>query len=254
MKRMERLFAIVTALFSASAVQAEPTAVTVHVISQDAKFIGDSMGGAKIVLRDAKSGRVLAKGITKGGTGDTARIMQSTGRSPSRATPDAAAFKAILEIERPTLVNLEVTGPNARPGSVIRITSQRWIMPGEPANVGDGWVVELPGLAISPSVKFADFSQVNVPKIIAVSAKVELLCGCPITPGGLWEAKDYRVTVSIWQRGRRISHSSMTFVEAPGKFAGQFAAPNKGKYQIFIFAENVRTGNSGVTEVQQPAS
>ncbi len=32
---------------------AEPTAVTVRVIARDAKFIGTSMGGARVTLREA---------------------------------------------------------------------------------------------------------------------------------------------------------------------------------------------------------
>lgn len=39
-------------LLIATQVRAEPTPVKVHVISQDGKFIGDSMGGAEIILRD----------------------------------------------------------------------------------------------------------------------------------------------------------------------------------------------------------
>lgn len=242
------------ALIAAAPALAEPTSVTVHVISQDAKFIGDSMGGAQVVLRDVKSGKILSKGTTKGGTGDTARIMQSNGRSPQRATPDAAAFVTQIDIAKPTLVDLEVIGPNARPDSTIRVVSQRWIMPGIPVTVGDGWVVELPGLAISPTAKFADASTENGLRTVAVTAKVELMCGCPITPGGLWDAKDYRVEVSTWQRGKQVAVAPLHFVAAPGGFAGQIAAPTKGRYVLFVSAQNLVTGNSGVTELPPPAN
>ncbi len=232
--------------------RAEPTEVVVRVISEDAKFIGDSMGGAEVVLRDASSGRVLARGMTAGGTGDTARIMQANGRSPLIATPGAAAFTAQVDIDRPTLVDLEVSGPIDRPGSKIRIVSQRWIMPGQPVKIGDGWVVELPGLAISPSARFVEGGSADTGRSIAISANVELLCGCPITPSGLWDAKDYQVTASLWQRGRRVSEAQLAFVQAPGGFAGQMAAPAKGRYRIYINARNVVTGNSGVTELTLP--
>ncbi|MFC3175481.1 hypothetical protein ACFOD9_14575 [Novosphingobium bradum] len=42
---------------------ADPTPVTVRVISQDAKFVGDSTGGAQVILRDAENGHILAEGI-----------------------------------------------------------------------------------------------------------------------------------------------------------------------------------------------
>jgi len=54
---------------------AEPTDITVRVISRDAKFIGSSMGGVRITNRDADTGEILAQGMTKGGTGNTNRIM-----------------------------------------------------------------------------------------------------------------------------------------------------------------------------------
>lgn len=235
---------------TATSAVAETTEIVVRVISEDAKFIGDSMGGAEIVLRDVKSGRVLAKGITTGGTGSTARIMQSTGRSPLIATPDAAGFVALIDINEPRLVNLEVTGPADRPGSQIRIVSQRWVMPGQPVNTGDGWVVELPGLAITPKSSITGAANPSGDRTIAVSANVELLCGCPITPGGLWDAKDYQVTASVWQRGRRLSEFPLQFVEAPGGFAGRVVLPAKGRARIFIHARNVVTGNSGVTELK----
>jgi hypothetical protein len=228
---------------------AEPTEIVVRVISEDAKFIGDSMGGANVVLRVAKTGRVLARGKTSGGTGNTALIMQAKGRSPLISTPDAAAFVTQVDINEPTLIDLEVTGPNARPGSQIRIVSQRWVMPGQPVNTGDGWVVELPGLSISPSASAVSGGVADGTRAFTISAKVELLCGCPITPGGMWDAKDYQVTASIWQHGRRVSEFPLQFIEAPGGFAGRITLPAKGRYRVFVMARNVVTGNSGITEL-----
>jgi hypothetical protein len=250
-KAIRNLILLSAAVIPAS-LSAEPTEVVVRVISQDAKFVGDSMGGAEVVLRDATTGRILARGITRGGTGDTRLIMQASGRSPLRSTPEAAAFVTRVDITKPTLVNLEVSGPNAKSGTTIRVVSQRWIMPGQPVNVGDGWVVELPGLAISPTATLAEMDPANGTRTISVTAKVELLCGCPITPGGLWDAKDYYVEVSIWQSGTRIAVAPLAFVEAPGGYAGQITAPIKGRHVLYITARNLRTGNSGVARISPP--
>ena len=54
---------------------AEPTDLVIRVISEGGKFVGTSMGGAEIIVRDVRSGDVLARGRTAGSTGDTARIM-----------------------------------------------------------------------------------------------------------------------------------------------------------------------------------
>jgi hypothetical protein len=107
--RRSAIIPLVTLLAISAPAYAEPTPVTVRVISQDAKFVGDGMGGARVTLRDARTGRVMANGVTKGGTGDTDQIMKSIGRSPLRASAEAAAFFATLEIERPTLPEMPAT-------------------------------------------------------------------------------------------------------------------------------------------------
>ena len=233
---------LVTLLSISTAAHAEPTPVTVRVISQDAKFVGDSMGGARVILRDARTGRVVAEGVTKGGTGDTDLIMKSAGRSPLRASAGAAAFSATLDIERPTLVNLEVEGPLSRPGSIIKVSSQRWLIPGEAVTSGNGWMVELPGLAITPEVSVSEGK-------IHIAAKVELMCGCPITPGGLWDAADYRVTASLWRGNRRVEEADLTFVRAPGGYEGALPVTRRGNYRLVLFARNRTTGNTGMTQV-----
>lgn len=59
------------ALALAPAGYAEPTEIIVRVLARGGKFIGTSMGGAEVVVRDAASGQVLARGTTEGGTGAT---------------------------------------------------------------------------------------------------------------------------------------------------------------------------------------
>jgi hypothetical protein len=233
--------ALMLLVFSAPSL-AEPTAVTVRVIARDAKYIGTSMGGVRVTLRDVATGAMLARGLTEGGTGDTQKIMQAQGRSPDRAGADAAAFNTSLDIAVPTHVELIAEGPLGFPGSVLRVTQQRWIMPGRAVTEGEGWVVEMPGLVISPQTSVADGK-------IAISAKVELMCGCPITPGGLWDSADYAVEASLWAKNGQVAVAPLAFVTAPGGYEGSVALPGRGSYRLVLFARNIRTGNSGVTEV-----
>lgn len=241
--RRSAIIPLVTLLAISAPAHAEPTPVIVRVISQDAKFVGDGMGGARVSLRDARTGRVMANGVTKGGTDDTDQIMKSIGRSPLRASAEAAAFFATLDIDRPTLVNLEVEGPLSRPGSIIKVSSQRWLMPGEAVTAGNGWMVELPGLAITPDVSVSEGR-------IHIAAKVELMCGCPITPGGLWDAADYEVTASLWRGNRRVEKANLAFVRAPGGYEGALPITRRGNYRLVLFARNRMTGNTGMTQVQ----
>ena len=66
-----------------------------RVIAKGAKFIGTSMGGVEITIRDADTGELLVKGVA-GGTGDTKRIKAA--KSEPLATPDAAKFDATIDI------------------------------------------------------------------------------------------------------------------------------------------------------------
>ena len=193
--KFAKLYKIITAgiLAMSSPALAEPTEVVVRVISQDAKFVGDQMGGARVVLRDAETGEVLADGITTGGTGNTKQIV-----------------------------------------------------PGQPVTSGDGWVVELPGLAVNIIAPQPNTHSAKGSRTIEVMSSTMLMCGCPITSGGLWDAKDYEVEVAAYQAGRKIASGKLDFVEAPGRFGGDLTLPEKGAYELFVSARNTRTGNTGV--------
>ena len=223
---------------------ATPTEVVVRVISQDAKFVGDTMGGAEVILRDARSGVILAKGVTSGETGDTSRIMASSGRSPQRATEVAAAFRTQIDLDRPTLIRVEIKGSLGAPDTMQRASSERWLVPGQSAIVGDGWVIELPGLAIKfasePSTVFQRGTTSEL------TAEVQLMCGCPITPGGLWDAADYEVSAELRRAGSVRERVELPFVAAPGRFKVSWMPQISGKFELVIVARNRATGNTGV--------
>lgn len=234
--------AIAMTLLFAAPVFAESTPVMVRVIARDAKFIGTSMGGARVKLRDVKTGKLLAQGVTAGGTGDTDKIMHATGRNSTRTGDGVAAFATSLDLARPTLVELAVEGPLGHPGSMLRATQQRWILPGAGVTLGEGWTIELPGLVITPQTSISGGKA-------SISAKVELMCGCPITPGGLWDSADYEVKAMLWRGGQQVGAAPLAFVTAPGGYQGEIALPAKGKYRLTLSALNLKTGNSGFTEL-----
>jgi len=235
---------LLASLIAISPLNAKPTEIVVRVISQDAKFVGESMGGAEVILRDAKSGNILAKGVTSGGTGDTEKIMAAKGRSPDRASDTAAAFRTTIDIKRPLLVRVEISGPLGFPKTMQRAMSERWLIPGPSASVGDGWVIELPGLAvrmIAPTPSLFTRGQPNV-----LTAEVQLMCGCPITPGGLWNSANYDVRAEIRQRGMLREEILLPFVAAPGRFEANWTPKTSGKADLIIIASNRITGNTGV--------
>ncbi|HEY6000835.1 MAG TPA: hypothetical protein VI078_16230 [bacterium] len=125
------------------------TRIIVRARTTDAKFIGTSMGGARVTIRRADTGAVLASGLTQGATGDTRRILTEP---PPRGQPitdlTTAAFEARLDLEEPTFVTVEVSGPMGHPRSAASSTIQAWLIPGKHV-LGDGFVVEIHGFVVA---------------------------------------------------------------------------------------------------------
>lgn len=140
---------LLLALAAVAPAAADDTPVTVRVLSLDAKFIGDSMGGARVTIRDADSGELLAEGVTAGSTGDTERLMRAPReRGAVLATPGSAAYEAILDLDRPTRIEITAHGPQAQLQSAVSASTTRWVLPGKGLAAGDGVVLELAGFAV----------------------------------------------------------------------------------------------------------
>lgn len=227
----------------ASAALAEPTHIVVRAQAHDAKFIGDHMGGVQITLSDARTGAVLAKGLTKGGTGDTARIMKAPRtRGMSLTDPSAAGFEAVLDLDRPTLVRVDAVGPVGKPDAAITVSSTQWVLPGRDI-AGDGWVLDFPGLVIEPTTTSAPDG------VLKINAKVSLMCGCPIEPGGLWNADTFKVEAHLMKGERDIARTFLTYAGQPSQFSGAISRAPAGRYRLRLIAADATTSNAGVVEI-----
>jgi hypothetical protein len=128
---------------------AVPTTVTVRAKSKDAKFIGSSMGGALVVIRDAETGEILAKGLITGGTGNTQKIMvDPVKRGIPISDTSAAKYETTIDISEPKFVTIEVSGPMGQKQSIAKSTTQVWIVPGRNIE-GDGVMLDVPGFSVN---------------------------------------------------------------------------------------------------------
>ena len=59
--------------------QTSETNFVVTVKAKDSKFIGTAAGGARVIIRDQRTGDIIANGITAGGTGDTDAVVNPGG-------------------------------------------------------------------------------------------------------------------------------------------------------------------------------
>ncbi len=238
------LFAVLAA-FAADA-RAEPTDIVVRVLSKDAKFIGTSMGGMRVTLRDAHTGEVLATGITQGSTGDTERIMhESAGRRAQLSDATSAKFSVTLDLEEPRLIEAEAYGPLGQLQAANRVVASQWVIPGRGPAGGDGWVLEIPGFAVDvlappAHVRLAGADQVDV------RANVVMMCGCPIEPAGLWNADKYEVQAIVSRDGKQVARLPMRYAGEASQFAASVPVDAAGTYDVLVYAYDPANGNTGL--------
>jgi hypothetical protein len=245
---LPRLLPLLGGLLLAAAAHGEPTPVEVRVLSEGAKLMGDGTGGARVTLIDVERGTVLATGVTRGGTGDTEAIMRGSGRRPALTGPDAAVFRTELDLAAPLRLRAEVEGPLGLPHVGARVTAERWVLPGLGTGPGNGWVLELPGLAVSILAP-APGSPPAVPAggTIEVVAEVMMLCGCPLTPGGLWDANQHRVEVlAEAPDGGRIVRAPLAYADTANRFAGRLPLDATGPWALTVTAFDTRNGTTGL--------
>jgi hypothetical protein len=167
---------LVAGLVATTPAAGEPTRITVRVLSRDAKFVGTTMGGAHVLIRDAQTGAVLAEGLTRGGTGDTERIMiRDRKRGVPLSTEDAARFDAVVDLREPRLLEVSVSGPAAQRQAAVRVTSSQWVVPGKHLTGGDGWLLELPGFAVDVLGPPAHMALAGVPRDVELRANVVMM-------------------------------------------------------------------------------
>jgi hypothetical protein len=235
------------ALLPLAAAQAEPTEITVRVIGKDSKFVGSSMGGARVILRDAQTGEVLTSGVTEGSTGDTKRIMGPQADSRAvRSSEGAAAFTATLDLDRSRLIEAEAYGPLAQPQATHRVSATQWVVPGRDITGGDGWMLELPGYVVDVLAPPAHMKLPADMRGVDVRANVALMCGCPITPGGLWDANKIEVKALVTRNGETLPPVPLTYAGTASQFEGHIPVDAPGVYDVQVYAYDPANGNTGL--------
>lgn len=223
---------------------AQETSVMIRVQSKDAKFIGSSIGGAKIIVKEAVTGEILAEGTTKGSTGETDLIMKEPReRGKSLSDEETAGFMAVLDIDKPVFVTIEAIAPIQKRQAAVKSSTQLWIIPGKNIT-GDGIVLEVPGFVVdilSPQTheRIASANEIDI------KANVVMMCGCPVTSGGIWDADKYEVTAIISKEGEKARDLQLTITDKPSTFSGKVTLP-KGNYNITVYAFDPATGNTGL--------
>lgn len=225
-----------------------PTTVVVRALSNDAKLIQDPVGGARVVIRHAETGEVLAEGMQTGDSGSTERIMTTpkTRGDTTYAVEGAAKFETTLLLDRPTPVTVTVEGPLDYPQAMQSASTSLLLVPGEDVT-GDGIVLSLHGFiveALAPASGPAPEGET-----LDVRARVRMLCGCPTRPGGMWDADGYTIEAHVLDAdGNVLVQSALSYAGTMSEYEGEIEVPD-GATRLRILATDADRVNFGMVTV-----
>jgi len=248
MMNVKKVFmAILIVLFSVSSAIAVSTEIIVRVKSKDAKFIGSSMGGVLVTIKDIDTGELLAKGIATGSTGDTKLLMKTPHLQGMILSDEKASkFSTTIDIDEPRLIEVSAYGPLAQRQSANRISATQWVVPGKHITGGDAWMLELPGLIVDILEPPAAIKYGNVPGKVKVRANVAMMCGCPIKPGGLWDADKFEIMALLKKDGKSAVEFPLKYSGKTSQFQTSLPVSEKGTYELILYAYDPANGNTGL--------
>jgi hypothetical protein len=105
-------------------------------------------------------------------------------------------------------------------------------------------MVEMPGLVVD-ALEPAAGARLKAGDEITLTANIVMLCGCPVTRGGLWDADKMEVIASIKSPGVPAVAVTLEPTAEASRFAGRLKLESRGVYQIAISAHDPVSGNSG---------
>jgi hypothetical protein len=232
------------------------TQVTVRVVAHKAMVIGDEVGGARVTITDVATGAILATGLQQGEAGDQTQIMRTPRlmEEPHYSTRPAAAFRATLSIEKPTLVDITAVGPLAYPHAQQKVSKTVLLIPGRDIT-GDGIPMLLHGFIIQIEQPVGGDSLM-AKEDVRLRASVRTLSGAPVRPYSDWDSRRIRIYAEIVIDDRITERLQMFYAGAKGSFEAPFFVPTPAEapngVTIRVIAADESAGNVGMVESKYP--
>ena len=232
------------------------TSILVRVQARGGKFLGPDIGYSIVTVRNAQTGQILASGPagTMSQDSGTLSLTASNGASSGvvltspgpqvwylTATPGKTAFfQANFDIAHPALVEI-----SAQARGIVS-SGTMWIEPGCQLTTEPGYIVTMPGLAVDIiAVKAAN-------RAFAVSAKVTMMCGCPINdrktdPKGpiQWPSSEFDVWAELRSDGI-VTRGALGLQETSIYSGSVDWPPAPGKYELAVVAVQKSESNVGI--------
>ena len=234
----------------------QPTMVLVRVVAHGAMVLGREVGGARVMITDAASGRILATGLQQGEAGDQNQIMRTPHlmEEPIYSSRPSAAFTTTLQLQTPTLVEISAEGPLAFPAALQRASKTLLLIPGQDLT-HDGIVLHLSGYLVQierPKPRDALIAKDDV----KLRASVRTLSGSLVRPHGDWDSRKIRIYGEVSIGDRVIERLQMFYDEGSRTFEAPFFVPPSKEVPdgitLRVIATDLSTGNSGMDQANYP--
>jgi len=248
---MKKTIAIILLLFISISAMATETKIIVRAKAKDAKFIGSSLGGAYVTIRNKVNNRILAERKTSGSTGNTDLIMKAPRERGNSITDEKTAyFLATIDLKEPTFVSVEIISPFNNKQASARVSTELWLIPGKHI-LGDGIILEIPGFIIDilkpRTHHYIALNSIKDQPFI-IKANIVMMCGCVINKDGLWNSDNIEVKGILKKNGELFKEINMTLIST-NLFEGEVNIQSSGNYELIVYAYNSNSGNTGVDKV-----
>jgi hypothetical protein len=133
-------------------------------------------GRALVTAKDAQTGELLAKGVTRGGTGNTSLIMMTPLTRGRPITDESAAgFTVSIDIDSPRLIEVTAYGPLVNLQAANKASATQWVVPGKHITGGDAWVIEIPGFVVDVLAPPTHVNLSGTPQSVDIRANVTMM-------------------------------------------------------------------------------
>jgi hypothetical protein len=218
--------------------------------------LGKDMGGARVTITDAASGKILAAGLQQGDAGDQNQIMRTPRMmgEPIYSSRPSAVFTTTLSLTHPILVEIAAEGPLAYPASSQRTSTTVWLVPGQDMT-SDGVVLHLFGYIV----------QIEQPKSgepliakddVLLRASVRTLSGALVRPHGDWDSRKVQIYGEVLIGNRLLERLQMFYNNDHATFEAPFFVPlpkdAPDGITLRVVAADPSSGNVGVGKAKYP--
>lgn len=234
----------------------QPTTIVVRVVGHGSMVLGRQVGGARVTITDVASGEILAAGLQQGEAGDQNQIMRTPRlmEEPTYSTRASASFTTILELARPTLVEITAEGPLAYPAAAQRASTRVWIIPGQDLT-NDGIVLALYGYIVE-----IQHPKPNEPLIaredVTLRASIRTLSGSLVRPHGDWDSRKIHIYGEVLIGDRVVERLQMFYSGQQAEFEAPFFVPRSQDapdgITLRVIAADPAGGNFGVGRATFP--